>query len=61
MSDEHQPQTENSRTLRFVCSCASAIPVAEDPWIAIAKQGKLADGTKEPILIALYRRPRSIT
>ena len=47
--------------LRFACSCASAVPVAGEPWVAIAKHGKLADGTKERILNALYREPRTVT
>ena len=61
MTDQLPPQDEELRALRFACSCASAAPVAADPWVAIAKQGKLADGTKERILNALHRRPRSVT
>src|SRR5687768_14504220 len=60
MADQLLPQDEDFRSLRFACSCASAAPVAADPWVAIAQQGKLADGTKELILNALHRRPRSI-
>jgi len=60
MSD-HLPSTdEDLRVLRFACSCASAAPVADDPWVAIAKHGKLSDGTKELIINALHRRPRSV-
>src|SRR5215204_2761620 len=47
--------------LRFACSCASAAPVAGDPWVPIAKQGKLNDGTKERILNSIHRQPRTIT
>jgi DNA-binding transcriptional ArsR family regulator len=61
MTHQLSTQDEEFRTLRFACSCASAAPVAADPWAAIAKDGKLADGTKELILNALHRRPRSIT
>jgi DNA-binding transcriptional ArsR family regulator len=59
----HPPTTQDEalRTLRFACSCASGAPAAADPWVAIAKQGKLADGTKERILNAVHREPRSIT
>ncbi|HEV2066714.1 MAG TPA: winged helix-turn-helix domain-containing protein [Thermomicrobiales bacterium] len=47
--------------LRFACSCASAAPVADDPWVAIAKQGKLNDGTKERILNSVQRQPRTVS
>jgi DNA-binding transcriptional ArsR family regulator len=47
--------------LRFACACASAFPTAEDPWVAIVNQRKLNDGTKELILNAIYRQPRTIT
>ena len=60
MEDQPAPRNEDLRALRFACSCASAAPDAADPWVAIAKQGKLADGTKELILNALHRRPRSV-
>jgi DNA-binding transcriptional ArsR family regulator len=59
MADHPSAQLQNTRSLRFACSCASAVPADADPWVAIAKQGKLADGTKELILNALHRRPRS--
>jgi DNA-binding transcriptional ArsR family regulator len=61
MSDQVSPSAEDLRALRFACSCASAAPVAADPWVAIAQHGKLADGTKELILNALHQRPRSVT
>src|ERR687894_276387 len=47
--------------LRFACACASAVPIAEDPWVAIVNQRKLNNGTKELILNAIYRQPRTIT
>jgi DNA-binding transcriptional ArsR family regulator len=61
MTDQLAAPDDHLRTLRFACSCASAAPVTADPWAAIAKQGKLADGTKELILNALHQRPRSVT
>jgi DNA-binding transcriptional ArsR family regulator len=61
MIDHCPPPNEDLRALRFACSCASAAPVAEDPWVPIAKAGKLADGTKELILNALHQQPRSVT
>jgi DNA-binding transcriptional ArsR family regulator len=60
MTDSLSPRREDLRALRFACSCASATSVAADPWVAIVKQGKLADGTKELILNALHQQPRSI-
>jgi len=54
------PVDDNHR-LRFSCACASAVPVREDPWVAIVNQRKLNDGTKELILNAIYRQPRTIT
>ena len=47
--------------LRFACACASAVPRAEDPWVAVVNQRKLNDGSKELILNAIYRQPRTIT
>jgi predicted ArsR family transcriptional regulator len=49
------------RRLRFACACATAIPVAEDPWVAVVNQRKLNDGSKELILNALFDQPRTIT
>ena len=46
--------------LRFACSCASAAPDLGEPWVAVAKEKKLNDGTKELILNAIYRHPRTI-
>src|SRR5688572_27968139 len=52
---------DDDHRLRFACACASAFPTAEDPWVAIVNQRKLNDGTKELILNAIYRQPRTIT
>lgn len=60
MGDQSSPEHDVTRALRFACSCASAAPIADDPWVAVAKQGKLNDGTKELILNALHRQPRTI-
>ena len=57
MVDQEDPTTH---ALRFACSCASGAEVADDPWAAISKGGKLKDGTKERILNRIYRRPRTI-
>jgi predicted ArsR family transcriptional regulator len=59
MTDRSSPPADGALVLRFACACASAAPVAEDPWVAISQQGKLKNGTKELILNALYRRPRT--
>jgi DNA-binding transcriptional ArsR family regulator len=61
MSDQLSAPDEDLWALRFACSCASAAPVAADPWVAVAKDGKLANGTKELIVNALHQRPRSVT
>src|SRR5581483_7274877 len=55
-----QPNADGG-VLRFACDCASAAPVAADPWVAVAKQHKLEDGAKELILDAIYRQPRTVT
>jgi DNA-binding Lrp family transcriptional regulator len=62
MIDQPAPSQPNDhgRVLRFACDCASAAPVAADPWVAVAKQHKLEDGTKELILDALYRQPLTV-
>jgi AcrR family transcriptional regulator len=52
---------DDDHRLRFACACASAVPRGEDPWVAIVNQRKLNDGTKELILNAIYRQPRTIT
>src|ERR671910_250044 len=60
MTDRPSPSGDGAQVLRFACACASAAPVAEDPWVAISQQRKLNDGTKELILNALYRQPRTV-
>ena len=60
MADARSSLDDDHR-LRFACACASAVPSGEDPWVAIVNQRKLNDGTKELILNAIYRQPRTIT
>jgi DNA-binding transcriptional ArsR family regulator len=61
MTDAHSSLVDDDHRLRFACACATAVPVAEDPWVAIVNQRKLNNGTKERILNAIYRQPRTIT
>jgi DNA-binding transcriptional ArsR family regulator len=61
MTDARSSHVDDDHRLRFACACATAVPVAEDPWVAIVNQRKLNDGTKERILNAIYRQPRTIT
>ena len=61
MADAPPSLVDDDHRLRFACACASAVPIAEDPWVAIVNQRKLNDGTKERILNAIYRQPRTIT
>jgi MarR family len=61
MTEDPPSLVDDNHRLRFACACASAVPVAEDPWVAVVNQRKLNDGTKELILNAIYRQPRTIT
>jgi hypothetical protein len=61
MTDGPPPLLGDYHRLCFSCACCSAVPIAEDPWVAIVNQRKLNDGTKELILNAIYRQPRTIT
>jgi DNA-binding transcriptional ArsR family regulator len=61
MTDAPSSLIDDDHRLRFACACASAVPIAEDPWVAVVNQRKLNDGTKERILNAIYRQPRTIT
>ena len=60
MTDQPSSPGDGAQVLRFACACTSAAPVAEDPWVAISQQRKLNDGTKELILNALSRQPRTV-
>src|SRR5215212_7102306 len=61
MPDRLSPSLDGNNRLRFACACATAVPVAQDPWVAIVNQRKLNDGTRERILNAIYDQPRTIT
>ena len=61
MTDAPSSRVDDDHRLRFACACASAVPIGEDPWVAIVNHRKLNDGTKELILNAIYRQPRTIT
>ena len=61
MTDGASSFVNGDHRLRFACACASAVPIAADPWVAVVNQRKLNDGTKELILNAIYRQPRTIT
>jgi predicted ArsR family transcriptional regulator len=61
MTERPPSLVDDDHRLRFACACASGVPVAEDPWVAIVNQRKLNDGTKELILNAIYRQPRTTT
>jgi hypothetical protein len=61
MNDRLPVSTVRNHRLRFACACASANPIAADPWVAIVNQHKLNDGTKERILNVIYRQPRTVT
>ena len=61
MSEAPSSHITDDHRLRFACACASAVPIAEDPWVAISQQRKLNDGTRELILNAIYQQPRTIT
>jgi predicted ArsR family transcriptional regulator len=61
MTEALSSRVDDDHRLRFACACASAVPIGEDPWVAIVNQRKLNDGTKELILNAIYREPRTIT
>ncbi len=61
MADGPSSLVDNDHRLRFACGCASAVPIPADPWVAIVNQRKLNNGTKELILNAIYRQPRTIT
>src|SRR5215212_5561372 len=60
MTDRSTSAGDGAQVLQFACACASAAPIVGDPWVAISQQHKLNDGTKELILNAVYRQPRTI-
>ena len=59
MSDESGFQNSILARLGFACACASAVKVVDDPRSPVARAGTLNDGTRELILKAVSRRPRT--
>jgi predicted ArsR family transcriptional regulator len=51
---------KNGRGLHFPCECVSVQRGYSDPWAAITQNRLLNDGTKERILNAVARQPRTI-
>ncbi|TMH06243.1 MAG: winged helix-turn-helix transcriptional regulator [Betaproteobacteria bacterium] len=51
---------KNGRGLHFPCECVSVQRGYSDPWAAITQNKLLNDGTKERILNAVARQPRTI-
>lgn len=51
---------KNGCLLHFPCECVSIQGGYSDPWAAIAQKRLLSDGTKERVLNAVARRPRTI-
>lgn len=50
----------NGRGLQFPCECVSVQRGYSDPWAEITQNKLLNDGTKERILNAVARQPRTI-
>jgi DNA-binding transcriptional ArsR family regulator len=46
--------------LRFACECVSSQSGYGDPWASISQKKLLPDGTKEEILNAIAREPKTI-
>lgn len=52
---------EGRRGLRFACRCVSALETERcDPWVAVAQNKLLPDGTKEEILNLVADSPKTI-
>ena len=51
---------DGQRVLEFACECVSSRGGYSDPWSAVAQNRLLPDGTKEEILNAVARRPKTI-
>lgn len=52
---------EDRHGLTFACQCVSARESTKtDPWTAIAQKKLLLDGTKEEILNAVARKPKTV-
>jgi DNA-binding transcriptional ArsR family regulator len=51
---------KDSCALQFPCECVSIRSGYSDPWAAVTQNRLLNDGTKERVLNALARRPKTI-
>jgi DNA-binding transcriptional ArsR family regulator len=51
---------KNGYALRFPCECVSIQSGYSDPWAGVTQNKLLMDGTKERVLNALARRPKTI-
>jgi DNA-binding transcriptional ArsR family regulator len=53
-------QRKNGFALRFPCECVSVQRGYSDPWAGVTQNKLLMDGTKERVLNAVARRPKTI-
>ena len=51
---------KNGRALHFPCECISAQHGYSDPWTAVTQHNLLNEGTKERVLNAVARQPKTI-
>ena len=51
---------KNGCVLQFPCECVSIQRGYSDPWAGVAQNKQFMDGTKERVLNAVARRPRTI-
>jgi DNA-binding transcriptional ArsR family regulator len=51
---------KNGCSLRFPCECVSNQGGYSDPWAGVTQNKLLSDGTKERVLNAVARRPKTI-
>ncbi len=51
---------KNGYALRFPCECVSIQRGYSDPWAGVTQNKLLMDGTKERVLNAVARRPKTI-
>lgn len=50
----------NYEGLHFACDCVSAKGAYSDPWTSISKNKLLPNGTKEDILTAVSKQPKTV-
>jgi len=53
-------QRKNGYALRFPCECVSFQRGYSDPWAGVTQNKLLSDGTKERVLNAVARQPKTI-